>query len=113
MDFYLPITKNNGFRRVYSKGKAFISPVLVSYVMKTRGTDIYVGITTSKKICNAVKRSRARRVIREALRSFRGELKPGYNFVFVARSKTTSVKSTEVRRVMLFQLKKAGALKSQ
>ena len=113
MDFYLPINKNNEFRRIYSRGKSFVSPVLVSYIMKSRGTDIYVGITTSKKIGNAVKRSRARRVIREALRSFRGELKPGYSFVFVARSKTTAVKSTYVRRAMLFQLKKAGALKMQ
>jgi ribonuclease P protein component len=111
MDFYLSINKNGEFRRVYSRGKSFVSPVLVSYVMKTRGSDVRVGITTSKKIGNAVKRSRARRVIRAALRSLGGEIKPGYSFIFVARSKTAAVKSTDIRRAMLFQLKKAGALK--
>lgn len=96
---------------MYSRGKSFVSPVLVSYIMKSRGTDIYVGITTSKKIGNAVKRSRARRVIREAFRSFKGDLKPGYSFVFVARSRTSAVKSTDIRRAMMFHLKKSGALK--
>ena len=75
-----------------------------------RSGGIRVGITTSKKIGNAVTRSRARRVIREAFRAAYPHVRPGYDFVFVARGKTAFLKSTQVHRVMMAQLKEAGVL---
>lgn len=113
MNFYSSICENKDFHRIYSRGKSFVSPVLVSYAMKSRrnSNSIRVGITTSKKIGNAVKRNRARRIIREAFLSLEKVVKPGYDFIFVARARTPFVKSTDVRRDMLRQLKNAGALK--
>ncbi len=70
-----------------------------------------MGITTSKKIGNAVERNRCRRVIRAAFRDLIPQISDGYDFVFVARTKTKFVKSTQVKTVMLQQLKKAGAIK--
>ena len=69
-----------------------------------------VGITTSKKVGNAVKRSRSRRVIREAFRMCALRVKPGYDFVFVARGKTPFVKSTDLFKSMEKQLRDAGVL---
>lgn len=63
-----------------------------------------MGIVTGKKIGNAVKRSRARRVIREAFRLIEPSLKEQtdkrYDFIFVARVKTPQLKSTELIRLM-------------
>ena len=67
-----------------------------------------VGITTSKKIGNAVQRNRARRVIREAFRPLAPEVHTGYDLVFVARGRTPFVKSTEVQAHLGRQLKAAG-----
>lgn len=111
MKKYLSINQNRDFQRIYARGKFFVSPVLVSYVMKSRrGSSIRVGITTSKKTGNAVKRNRSRRVIREAFRAVQTEIRPGYDLVFVARAKTPFVKTCDVQRAMEQHLKNAGLL---
>ena len=108
MDVIVPLKENKDFRRLYARGKSYVSPALVTYVMKNRAGGVRVGITTSKKIGNAVKRSRSRRVIRAAYRQVYPKLKPGYDFVFVARGKTPFVKSTDLFKSMEKQLRDAG-----
>ena len=106
------INENRDFKRIYARGKARVSPVLVTYVCKNRGSRMRVGITASKKIGNAVKRNRSRRVIRAALQALLPQMDPGRNvdIIFVARGKTPYVKSTAVQKVMAAQLKEAGLL---
>ena len=111
MDYYLPIKENKDFRRIYARGKSFVNPVLVTYVLKNRSKNLRIGITTSKKTGNAVKRNRSRRVIREAFRMMAPQVQSGYDFVFVARGKTPFVKSTDIYRAMTQQFKNAGVLK--
>lgn len=110
MDVIVSLKDNRDFRRLYTRGRSYVSASLVTYVMKNRSGGIRVGITTSKKIGNAVTRSRARRVIREAFRAAYPQVRPGYDFVFVARGKTAFLKSTQVHRAMLAQLREAGVL---
>lgn len=111
MSEIVPICENSSFRRAYARGKSFVSPILVTYVMKNRARCIRVGITTSKKTGNAVKRNRSRRIIREAARQIVPELSGGYDLVFVARAKTPFVKSTDILCDMRKQLSQAGVLK--
>lgn len=70
-----------------------------------------MGITTSKKIGNAVERNRARRIIRAAFRDNLPYLKNGYDFVFVARSRIKHLKSTDISAIMSKQFSKAGVKK--
>jgi ribonuclease P protein component len=111
MEEYVSINRNRDFQRIYSKGKSYVSPVLVTYVLKNRRGALRLGITTSKKTGNAVRRNRSRRVIREAFRTMPGEVGSGFDLVFVARAKTPTIKSTDLRRVMAQHLKSAGVLK--
>ncbi len=106
------IKENRVFRRLYGRGKSFVSPVLVTYVARTRTGQVRYGITTGKKIGIAVARSRARRVIRAAFRAVAPEIAvgAGVDLVFVARHRTCVVKSQEVEAAMRAQLKKAGVL---
>ena len=106
----LSITRNNDFRRAYSKGKSFVGSLVVCYVRKNKLPKTRVGITTSKKVGGAVQRNRARRVIREAYRHLSGYVKPGYDLVFVSRGKTPYVKSTAVERQLEKHLTSAGVL---
>jgi len=110
MDKLVSMTRNQDFRRAYKRGKSYVSPLVVLYVVRNRLGFTQVGITTSKKIGNAVTRSRARRVIREAYRGLAHQVKPGYDLVFVSRGRTPSAKSTQVRRHMEKQLFTAGLL---
>ncbi|MBR5818292.1 MAG: ribonuclease P protein component [Clostridia bacterium] len=101
---------NTDFRRAYKRGKVYTSPALVSYVTKNRAGICRIGITTSKKIGNAVERNRSRRVIRAAYRAVAPMTGGGWDIVFVARSKTKYLKSTQLEAIMLAHLKQAGVI---
>ncbi len=65
----IAIKENYLFSKVYSKGKKVTEKNLSVYVLRNYKTgDTRLGITTGKKVGNAVERSRARRLIREAFR---------------------------------------------
>lgn len=104
------INKNRDFRRIYGKGKYFSSPLLITYIIKNRLNSTRVGITTSKKTGNAVKRNRSRRIIREAFKALRIKVKSGFDIIFVARAKTSGVKTTDILKDMKRELFKLGAL---
>jgi ribonuclease P protein component len=101
---------NNDFRRIYNRGKSFVSSGIVVYVTRNSAGYNRIGLTVGKKIGNAVKRNRAKRVMREAFISFENRLKSGYDIVLVARGKTVFIKSTEVAKFLNDLLTKAGIL---
>lgn len=106
------ITRNNDFLRLYRKGKSTADPCVVSYILPNRLGVIRLGLTTSKKIGNAVARSRARRVLRAAFREVLPQFTNGYDIVLVARTKTTFIKSTALTPILTAQFEKLGALQS-
>ena len=101
------LKENRDFHRLYKKGSGFVSPALVTYILKNKSNNLRYGITTGKKVGNAVRRSRARRVIRAAFRECVPNLESGYDIVFVARGKTPFVKSTNIKNIMECQFKNA------
>ena len=113
MEKLVPICRNNDFRRIYARGKSYVSPLVVVYALKNRTKNVRVGITTSKKVGNAVQHNRSRRVIREAFRALAPRVRPGFDLVLVARGKTPYVKSTDVRRQLERQLQAAGLLREE
>lgn len=110
MNEWTSLKENRDFRRLYGRGKSYISSGLVVYAARNRCRSVRMGITTSKKVGNAVLRSRSRRVIREAFRAVFPEIRPGYDFVLVARSRTPHLKSTELTKVLRRLLREAGVL---
>lgn len=97
---FVTLKKNKDFRYLYSKGKSFVSPILVTYVLKNKVGYLRVGITTSKKVGKAVQRNRSRRIIREAFYQLDFPSNMGLDIVFVARGKTSVVKTSDLLKVM-------------
>lgn len=109
----ITLKRNTDFRRLYRKGSSYANPALVTYFLKNRAGICRIGITSSKKIGNAVERNKSRRLIRAAFRevySEYGESLQGYDFVFVARVRTRQKKSTEIAEVMRSHLQSAGLI---
>ena len=108
---YRPITRNKEFSRAYSRGRSYVHPKLVLYVVKNRTGHTRVGLTATKKIGGAVQRNRARRVMRAALSQVLPYDVGSVDLVFVARGQTVRCKSGEVELAANQLLKKAGILK--
>ena len=110
MSKYITVKEKREFSLAYRRGKSCVSPVLVTYALKAKGNVLRYGITSGKKVGNAVKRSRARRVIRASYFQLFDQIKPGYILIFVARGKTPHVKSQVVCKAMRQHLKTLGVL---
>ena len=110
MKSIIKIKENYVFRRAYRQGNALVCPFAVVYVLKNPRVNVRLGITTGKKIGNAVSRNRARRVITAAFRSVLPTISCGYDFVIVARSRILTAKSTKVADSFERIFKEAGLL---
>lgn len=110
MSDFVTLNSNGDFRRLYNRGKTVTDPALVVYYSKNRAGICRIGITTSKKIGNAVERNRSRRIIRAAAAEVIAEAPPCWDFVFVARSKTKYLKSGKIADIMRKMLTDEGIL---
>ena len=104
------ITENHLYSKAYSKGKREVTSALAVYILPDyaakrlarahpeKKTVNRIGLTVSKKLGGAVVRSRTRRILREGLRLLEKDkpLKVGFLIVIAARSRATSLKSTDI-----------------
>ncbi len=104
-EFPATLKLNKEFRRVYFQGKSQAAPYFICYRVKNRRQGIRFGITTSKKVGNAVCRNRAKRLIRAAFRSVYTRFDNNYDYVFVARERILQAKSYQVAAAMKGVLK--------
>ena len=92
---------NKDFRRLYGRGHCYVNSALVTYIMHNRRGVIRYGITTGKKVGCAVVRNRARRIIEAAMRECVKKVDcSGADIVFVARTKTPFLKSTDIEKAI-------------
>ena len=110
MKYTLSLKQNHEFRRLYNKGKSAVSPYFVIYCRKTGRPVNRLGITTSVKLGNAVKRNRARRRIRELYRTSEAQLRTGFDLVIVARTRVIYGRYDELERSLRQLFKKLGLL---
>lgn len=95
------LNDNRIFLRLYKKGKCIVLREMVIYVRKNHLPYNRLGITAGKKIGNAVKRNRARRVIRQAYRENEINMPVGIDIVIVARVPATVEKSTVISNCLV------------
>ncbi len=101
---YAVIKSNRDFSALFKKGESVVCYAFVCYMKPRRAGKNRLGIVTSKKVGNAVKRNRSRRIIREAFRLIDPIMKEKtdrrYDFVFVARTRTPSLKTQQILGLM-------------
>jgi ribonuclease P protein component len=102
----ITLKKNYEFLQLYNKGKFYVGKYLVLYLRKNKLGINRIGITTSRKFGNSVKRNRIRRLIKESYRHFENVLKIGYDFVFVARCIEVLPEYNDIKKEMKFLFKK-------
>jgi ribonuclease P protein component len=109
----ISVCENKDFRRIYGRGKTVVKPQIVLYYLKSGKPVTRIGVTTSKKIGNAVMRNRSRRIIKAAVRELYPKINKGYDLIIVARGRTPYLKSTEICSVLSGILKDAHLVKTE
>lgn len=90
------IKENKEFSRAYHRGRFVSGKFLTVYYLPNKLPYNRIGITTGKKIGNAVIRNRARRIIRAAYRINETAFPIGYDMIFVARSDISDKKTCDI-----------------
>lgn len=108
------LKKKRDFDRLYECGRKVWNHAYVVYVGASPsgvapGTCRY-GVTASRRVGDSVRRNRARRLVREALRLSKERLRPGLDIVVVVRSSANGLKCQEVQRLLLQLLARCEAL---
>jgi ribonuclease P protein component len=110
---------NQDFRRVYGRGRSFVSDLVVLYVLRRADAagvpgGCRVGFVVSKKQGGAVVRNRIKRRLREAVRRH-GDLLPARpcDLVFVGRGRLKSADWPAVQAVVADLLRRAGSGRSK
>ncbi len=98
------LNQNRDFLRLYQHGRKIMSPYMVIYFQKTRRKYNRLGITVGKKVGCAVKRNRARRIIRQAYWETEQLFPVGLDLVIVALPSIMECSSVQLREF----LKKSG-----
>ena len=106
------LKKNYEFQNILSKGKFYIGKQITIYVTKNKINTNVIGIAISTKTCNAVKRNRIKRLIRENYRLIKDDLKMGYNIIFLwnKKEKVEDASFSKIKQDMNNLLKKAEIL---
>ena len=111
MDKIISLKADAQFKKLYKKGASCVRSSLVLYAKRNGLKCNRLGITTSKKIGNAVTRNRARRRLREIYREKFDSLNIGYDFILVARAKTAVVPFLKIEEDFLYAVSELGVIR--
>jgi ribonuclease P protein component len=100
------LTRSEDFKRVRRTGKSYAHPLVVLVVRASEtSTHMRVGVIAGKTTGNAVHRNRAKRLLREALRSYLKSFASGWDLILIARPPlvTATLADTRVALDNLFR----------
>jgi len=101
------LTKDQQFKLVRSRGRSWALPLLVLYALPNELEVARVGISVSRRVGGAVERNRAKRVIREALRTLHPQIQQGWDLLLIARSPVSTASFAEVSSAAAQLLRRA------
>lgn len=98
------------FSKVYNKGKSVGDRYVVIFYLKNGLDHNRIAYIASKKVGNAVTRNRARRLMKESVRTMKPIKSQGYDIIFIARNTIKDRKCAEVQKSIKNALRKCGIL---
>lgn len=124
---YGVLTENHLFSKTYARGKRAVAQRIVLFTLEDRHARLLkkrhpekkmvnrVGISASKKLGSAVKRNRAKRICREAIRQINEEFetKKGLLIVVSCREAIDGAKTQDVKKDLLYAAGRLGILKEK
>lgn len=108
---YLRLAKQKDFDSVFENGRYFSEDLLSLKVARNNFDYSRFGFIVSNKISKkAVARNRIKRLLRESVRLFHGNIKPGFDSVFISKNKAIGKSFKEIGFCVEKLLRKSGLL---
>ena len=107
------LTRSEDFKRVRRSGKSYAHPLVVLIAQKNDQPRVRVGIAAGRTVGTAVYRNRAKRLLREAIRTFIPNIASGLDLILIARPALSSATLTDTRNALLNLLQRAKILSPQ
>lgn len=89
------------YDRILDKGKQCRCKYFGLYVLYGTGTQVRIGVIASRKLGNAIKRNRAKRLIRETFRRNRLKIPAGVEMVVVVHRPMVGSEQKEIEKAFL------------
>ena len=108
------ITRRSDFQRVRRRGRSFKGRHMIVGVLADGGIrSLKVGYITTRRLGNAVVRSRTRRRLRGIVQRHGDQLASGHWLVMIPHALSGGASSAELERDWLKLVRRAGLLKSE
>lgn len=106
------LTRSEDFKRVRRSGKSYAHPLVVLIALKNEESQkrVRVGVAAGRTIGTAVTRNRAKRLLREAMRTLIPNVASGLDLILIARPGLASASLHETRQALLNLLQRAQIL---
>jgi ribonuclease P protein component len=101
------LTRSEDFKRVRRFGKSYAHPLVVLVTRANEEAKVRVGVAAGRTVGTAVKRNRAKRLLREAMRILIPSLASGWDLILIARPALASSTLAETREALLTLLRRA------
>ncbi|MBN1303831.1 MAG: ribonuclease P protein component [Anaerolineales bacterium] len=101
------LTRSSDFKRVRCYGKSYAHPFIVLMTQSSGLPGVRVGIAAGRSVGNAVRRNRAKRLMRAAMAPLLPVVKPGWNLVLIARQSLLEKKTPEISAALTELLERA------
>ena len=108
------LTRSEDFKRVRRSGKSYAHPLVVLIVQTHDKRSnpagqprIKVGVAAGRTVGTAVYRNRAKRLLREAMRTLMPSIAPGLDLILIARAGLVSATLDDARRALINLLQRA------
>lgn len=104
------LTRSIDFKRVRRSGKSYAHPLVVLYVLKSDQAGVRVGVSAGLAVGNAVKRNRAKRLLRAAMQELIPQTVSGSDLLLLARSPLPASDLQQTRAALINLLERAGLI---
>ena len=104
------LTRSEDFKRVRRSGKSYAHPLVVLIVQTHDQPRLKVGVAAGRTIGTAVHRNRAKRLLREAMRSLLPRIASHLDLILIARPGLVTATLEETHQALLSLLQRAQIL---
>ena len=104
------LTRSEDFKRVRRSGKSYAHPLVVLIVQAHEQPRVKVGVAAGRTVGTAVHRNRAKRLLREAMRTLIPEIASNLDLVLIARPALVSATLEDAHYALLNLLQRAQIL---